>query len=271
MKMNKKGILIGVFSLVILYFVICIIFVIPKGIKYSKTVFLGSDTKVSIKNNSINVYNEANKYLKQAIKIYFKNEFIDGYIYTSQDDSKDIFITNKNGDRLSIYSTIIAHTPDVSIKIKESETKESDNIEDVYNFANSNNIAITDETELDYLRIDSIDIDDDKSNEEIYSVGLINYEVEHSDEEETKEDVVINKSYISFVYMKKSDKYILIDKIESEGEPASFIQLSFAKLIDFDNDDNYEFVIERMMSAYGPYYYDLYNYGNNKFTKIGGE
>ena len=43
------------------------------------------------------------------------------------------------------------------------------------------------------------------------------------------------------------------------------------KLIDFNNDGDYEFVIKKQMTEYGPYYYELYNFDGNEFTKIGGE
>ena len=139
-------------------------------------------------------------------------------------------------------------------------------------FIQTNNLGLSDDIELDYLEVDTVDIDDDGIDEYIYSVGLIDYEDLGNDDEvieDTEEET--NQKYVSFVYTKKDDRYILIDKIDTEGDPVSYVRLSFAKLIDFNNDNNYEFVIEKMMSEYGPYHYELYNLNNYSFTKIGGE
>ena len=112
---------------------------------------------------------------------------------------------------------------------------------------------MTAESELDYIKITNFDYDNDGNEEYIYSVGIFN-----------------NDKYNSFVYMKVDDKYILIDSEESDNNP-DYKRLYFIKLIDFNSDDNYEFVVEKMMSEYGPDYYELYNFDDNKFTKLGGE
>jgi hypothetical protein len=117
--------------------------------------------------------------------------------------------------------------------------------------------------ELDYQEITKIDIDIGGEEENIYSLGLIKYNEDEEDD--------FNSKYESYIFLKKDGKYFIIDKIDSNGEQVAYIKLSFAKLIDFNKDGNYEFVVEKSMSEYGPYYYELYNFDGSKFTKIGGE
>ena len=45
----------------------------------------------------------------------------------------------------------------------------------------------------------------------------------------------------------------------------------FKREIDFNNDNNYEFVVSKMMSEYGPTYSEVYSFDGTEFTKIGGE
>ena len=45
----------------------------------------------------------------------------------------------------------------------------------------------------------------------------------------------------------------------SDNDIFKNVRLSFYKLIDFNNDSNYEFVVNKRMSEYGPDYYELYN------------
>ena len=48
-------------------------------------------------------------------------------------------------------------------------------------------------------------------------------------------------------------------------------KLYYSVLIDFNNDNNYEFVVSKMMSEYGPTYSEVYSFDGTEFTKIGGE
>ena len=267
---NKKGILILVISLVATYLLINIIYLIPSGKKYSNTVFLGSSTKVNVKGNTIKVYNEDRKLSKQKAKVYFKKKFVDGYILSEKTDSSNgsnvIYATNEKNHNIVTSGVFIVHTPDISIKIKDTDPYESKDLTDIYELAKVNNIAIGDYFDLDYQEITNVDIDADGKDEYIYSVGLIKSSGVAEEDGETLED-----TYDSFVFVKKDNEYFLIDRAESDGDSVTYIKLSFEKLIDFNNDDDYEFVIEKMMSEYGPYNYELYNFNGKEFTKLGGE
>ena len=256
---NKKTIFILLISLIMFYLIISIIFFVPIGKNYNRPIFIGSSTKVYIKDKKISIYNEDKKIRKQKTKIYFRDEFIDGYLVSDADSSTGVennyFAHTDNGDLLSFNNCLIAHTKDISIKIKPNNRIDSSDLEDVYKFASSNSIILSSNVELSYLYINNIDIDDDGNDEYIYSVGLID------DEDE----------YKSFVFMKRDNKYILVAREESENSGVNSISLVFNNLIDFNNDDDYEFVVGKFMSEYGPDYYELYNFDGDEFTNIGGE
>ena len=258
---NRKTLLLLVIILIIFYIAITIILSLPKGKKYSQTVFIGNFTKVNVNNGKINVYNEDVETRKQDIKIYFKEKIIDGYFYTEEvdyDESKyGYIICNENGDYLSFDSTFILYTKDLFIDIKNIDTYESRDLSKIYDFSNTNNYSLPPLIELDYLRISNFDLDNDGVDEYIYSVGLI----ENSDTE---------SNYESIVFYNAGDKYVLID-YEKAPYRADYKRLYFTNIIDFNNDGEYEFVVEKMMSEYGPDYYDLYSFDGSAFTKLGGE
>lgn len=257
MNKNKKGILLLVVLFIVIYIIISILISIPKGKKYKNTVFIGSNTKVNINNGIITVNNDNSELIKQKVKTFFKKDFIDGYISSETGDTYGVVynVYDLDGNILLPDSSVIAHTLDISIKVKDSNAFESRELDDIYSFAKSSNITLPSDIQLDYLNITTFDLYDDGNEESIYSFGLIEDQTEYS----------------SFVYLKKDNKYYLIDREESNYDGVSNVRLHFLKLIDFNNDGNYEFVVEKMMSEYGPYYYELFNFDGKSFTKIGGE
>ena len=75
-----------------------------------------------------------------------------------------------------------------------------------------------------------------------------------------------------FSYAKNWNRVInAIAKVESENKGVANTSLIFNNLIDFNNDGEYEFVVGKVMSEYGPDYYELYNLDSEKFTRIGVE
>ena len=259
MVKNKKIIFLIIIFLIAFYIILSIILAFPKGKTFNKTVFLGSGTKVSINNGNINVYNEDVEIKRQKVKVFFKGDFVDGYISSNTGESSGIeniyTVTNKDGDYLLPEYTLIAHTPDINIKVKESTVNNSVDYGEFYKFAESNNISLPSEIELDYMKINTLNIDNDNNDEYIYSVGF------------TKN----TSEYASYVFLKNDDNYTLIVSDTTKKEAGRFNRLYFADLIDFNEDNNYEFVVNRWLSEYGPDYYELYSYNGSKFTKIGGE
>lgn len=258
---NKKIILYAVTFLVVFYIVVTIVLNLPTGKKYKNTVFIGNYTKISVNNNKFDLYYKDEEAAKQKVKIYFKNKFVDGYIYSEKVDfdneQYNFVVYNTYNEFLSPDGELLAYTNDLSIKVKETTESESKNLSDIEDFLDYEKIKYDSPVEVDYIRINSIDYDDDGTDEKIYSVGL------RVGEEGTG-------NYYSYVYFKKNDNYIMIDQQKTDYNP-DYKRLSFYKIIDFNDDDNYEFVIRKIMSEYGPNYYELYNFNGNEFTKIGGE
>ncbi len=256
---NKKGILIIVVLLVIVYFVIDFVIKPSKGSEYNNTVFIGNSTKVTVDNGMINVYNKDVALATQKVKIYFNNKFIDGYIFSGKGTSDGVEnaygIYDEDNNYINTDSAIIAHTKDITIKVKEIDTTRTDDINEILYFCNSNNIVLNEDTAIDYIEKSSFDLNNDNVKEYVYSFGLL------------RED----NNYESYVYYSSNNENILIKKEDSKYAGASYTRLGLKGLIDFNNDDKYEFVISRILSEYGPDYYELYYYNGIGFTKIGAE
>lgn len=254
---NKKTLLYVVISLVVLYFIVSIIVSIPKTSKYEKTVFIGSNTKINLKDGNINIYNENSELDKLKAKIYFKGDFVDGYISSKKSESSEenIYVAyNEDMNLLLQESALIAYTDNLSIKVKDYNKMDGEDLEEVYKMANSNNITISKNALIDYYKIGCFE-DSSSEKEYVYSVGLI-------------ED---GTNYDSLVFIKKSSKYILLDRSYSENNTVSNIRLYFSGLIDLNNDNNYEYVIKNAQGEYGTSTYELYNFIKDSFTKIGGD
>ena len=260
MVKNRRGILVFAIVLVVIYFIISLIMNYAfKGKKYNNTVFIGDYTKVEISNKNIKVYNDNSKIRKQDAKIYFQKEIIDGYVMSENtginNGLNEYYAYNKKNEVLSFESVLIAYTKDLTLKFIDFENNESDDIELAKSILKANNIIVSDDIELNTFNISSLDYDNDGNIEYIYSIGLI--------EDETE--------YDSYIYLMKDDEYHLIAREESDYNSIEYTRLYFSNLIDFNSDNDYEFVVSKVTSEYGPNYYELYNFDGDSFTKIGGE
>ena len=251
MKKNKNILLIVIALCIILYLLIGIIPSFFKGKEYKNTVFIGSSTKVIVNGDILKVSNKNEKIRKQKVKAYFNDEFIDAYIDSEEGDTTGIIynIYDEEGNALLTDHALFAYTNDLALKVISKNTNESEDLKEIYSFAQSQNIHLSEDNMLDYMIVNNLDIDSDGKDEYIYSVGLI----------------VDAEEYDSFVFIKDDNTYKLISREESSYDEVSNVRLLFFNLIDFNNDNRYEYVIERIMSEYGPFYYDLYD---NSFARI---
>ena len=289
---NKKRILIIIIILICIYLAIYVISIFPKGKKYENTVFIGDTTKVTVKDGKISVYNEDKKLLNQKAKIYFKKKFIDGYLVSKESESTGSKYTinalNDKNETLILERTLIACTNDVSIDVINVTRSKCNDLSILYSFLDSNNTIITTEFEVDYFNVSTFDLDDDGTNEYVYSAGLISYDFGEDVEEDTDEieedDITLDESeiefeeydsendktkYVSLIFFEKDGKYFLINTAKSTYDE-NYNCFEFLNPIDFNNDGNYEFTVLNQKSEYGPYYYELYNFDGKTFTKIGG-
>ena len=259
MNKNRKGLLIIIVILVLVYFILSIVkYTNSHKTNYKNTVIIGDFTKVEISNNEIKVYND-NTYLEnKKLYFYFKGEEIEGYITSSNNGStggKYMYVAHKlDGTKLNFDSAIIGYTKDTKLKFKEVNNKRISDMTEVNNFLKSYNSIVSDNIRVERIIESTVDVEGDGVYENIYSVSMI-------------ED---GSDYDSFVFMKKGENYILISREISEVSTNS-IRLKLLNIIDCNNDGEYEFVISKMMTEYGPNYYELYNYNGDSFTKIGGE
>lgn len=253
---NKKGLLIIIIILVVIYFLISIFINLFNGKKYSNTVFIGDYTKVQIKNNKIRVYNQNSNLKGQDVKVYFKNNVIEGYINSSDNGVnnglKEYNVFNEKGESLIFENVLIAFTKDLSPSFKKVVTSHSDDKDLVKKILKNSNIIYSDNFVLNYFNISNFDIEGDDKDETIYSIGIIDDETE----------------YKSYAIYNKDEKYYIIDREESNYNGIEYTRLIFSNLIDFNNDDNYEFVVEKVISEYGPDYYYLYNFEDSEFAML---
>jgi len=255
---NKKILIFLIAILILFYLLIDNIDTIFNK-KYSNMFFIGDFTKIEVKKDIISVYNDNSLIKNQKVNFYFKDREVAGYITSEVSGSNGgeyVYVAHDNdGNLLSFENSLFGYTKNLKpefLKVENTQIKEMD---EVINFMKSNNIALTSDMEIERIIVSSFDFDKDGKNEFIYSVNIIKNE---------------NK-YDSFVFMKKDDEYILIAREESDYVDVNFVRIKLFNIVDFNNDGDYEFVISRMMSEYGPNYYELYNFDGNKFTKLGGE
>ena len=255
MVKNKKIVLILIIILIILYFVISI-FSFDKI--YKNTVFIGNYTKVEVNSGDINVYYDNSKIKRQEVNYYFQKEIVDGYILSDNtginNGLNEYYALNKDEQILSFENVLIGFTKDLSLKFKDIKKNISDDSDLAFKILENNNVSVTSNSVLDIIGISKVDYDDDGNEESIYSIGLYD-----------------DSNYYSFIFFLKDDKYAMITKNQSAFNEIEYTRLDFVSLIDFNNDDNYEFVISKVDGEYAPDYYELYNFDGIKFNKIGGE
>lgn len=271
MNKNKKILLYSVILLIAFYVLVEIVLSVSDGKKYKKTIFIGNTTKVHVSNEDISIDNSNVKLSRQNVKIYFKKNIIDGYIDSEKVDFDDITynynIYDKKSNILSPETTLIAYTDDMDVKIKNVETRDSEDLGELYAFAKSNMVTLPSAIGLEYVRISSFDYNDDNKDEYIYSITFSenDFSYEENDNYEDKQN------WHSIIFLKMDDKYILLDQKEDSVNIMERTNLKFVALIDLNNDGNYEFIVSKKNGEYGPVTYELYNFDGTKFVKIGGE
>lgn len=256
MKKKERVILIIIASLVFLYIAIS---VIVSHINLNKnTIYLGTGTRIYIRNNQFVISDKDIKIDKQNVKIYFNKKIIDGYVLTEEESStgydNNLHAYSNDGEYLSFYSSLIAYTKDLKVKFLNIENENIDNISLIKNYLVQDDIDIN-KIQLDYLTVSTFDLDNDDELELIYSLGLIN-----------------NNEYDTIVVMLKDDDYYLLSQESSEYiNDEDVTRLELFGIMDFNNDNNYEFVLIKTVSEYSSNNYELYNFDGNDFIKIGIE
>lgn len=235
--------------LIITYFIISIYFVF---IKKDNIIYLGSSTKVKIKGDNIIITeNNETSYIKKA-KVYFNEEFIDGYIrsvYEDYNDSKSYQILDKNFNLLNSTDGLIAYTGKMNIKVANIEKKasvtdaEKKELEEI-SVENNLEGSLSDFIKVEY------NLDNDKEKEVIYSYTVSNVE-------KTSTITIITDD----------EDYEVIDM--QSGNPLSpgLKRSYFYKLIDFEGDNSYEIVLYQSNGDDAKGQYKIYKYINGTIVK----
>lgn len=243
--------------LIIVLFIVLVILTIFVYIKKSKsTIYLGYYTKVTIKDNKINVVKKNSKLNLTKAKIYFNDDFVDGYLKSSKSkQSNGVTLYNaynEEGTILRFTNDLIAYTGKSSIKIANANilnkpiNKDLSIITDFLNGENGNGISLDYSYDYeDYKKI-IYDFDNDGENETIYSLDII----EGSTTEYT------------YVFLVDGEKIELIDSKKGEITKPDLKKISFFNLIDFNGDGKYEIVLKLSTGDYGYNYYKIYSYDN---------
>lgn len=248
---EKKNILIIVLLVV---FVILSIYVLIN--KSNNILYIGSNTKIRIKNNEIKITNKNSKINLTKAKILFNNDFVDGYLKSSKSDINNkvnIYNAyNEDGKVLRFTDDLIAYVGKVNIKIAEPNILEIPLDKDliiVENFLKTDlGNGITLDYSINYVDYKKVvyDIDKDGDNEYIYSLEVIEGET---------------KSY-TYIFIYDDEEYKLVDRRKGKITTADAKKISFFKLIDFNDDGKYELVLRLKNGDYGTNTYKIYEYND---------
>ena len=250
--MNKKSLTIILSIILVILIIIGIIIIINIPKKYKNTIFLGRNTKVSVKDNNLIITTDDEKVKKQNAYIYYNNYVIEGYILT-EDEGSSSYNNNLHAydmkDRyLTFDSTLIAYTKDLNIKFISTKNELLDDLEELENYFVEDEIDISN-FEIDYIIKSTFDVNKDGKNEYIYSLGLID-----------------DTQYYSLIIMKKDNKYYLIDEYDSNYEYSEGTKLELVCILDYNNDNNYEYIVSKVDEEQNTF--SFYNFNNYKFNKI---
>ena len=242
----------------ILIIILLIIFIILNFSVYlinkKNVIYLGSITKIEVKNNNIKIYNEKSKLNLIKAKIYFNGSFINGYLKSDRGNINNKAILykayNESGTSLRFTEDLIAYTGKAKINISDANviTNILDGDKEIIsNFLRSDyGDGIGLDFSLDYKEYKKViyDIDNDGDKEYLYSLNLI---------EE-------NKTSYSYVFIIDDDELKVINSKKGDITDQKYDVISFFKLIDFNDDGKYEIVLRLKNGEYGDNVYKIYNY-----------
>ena len=240
---HKKIILISfVFGYIIITFVINFIN------KNNNIIYLGNYTKVRVTDNNITV-NYSNDNLRYTpIKLYFNNNFINGFIESTDHDYYSIY--DESGVVLHSNKIIIAYSGDYDLKVinlDSSDYYNNKDLEKLEEIKNSNNLI----GEIKSFKKVTYDLDNNSEKEDIVSVQLKN-----------------DGTVISIVYVVINDNPILLNQIQGEEDGPNCQTETLDYLIDFNEDNIYEIVTNRDEGIDAPTYEIIYEYVAGEYKEI---
>lgn len=251
--MNKKRLTIILSIILFILIIVGIIVIINIPKKYKKTIFLGRNTKVSLKDNNLIITTDDEKVKKQNAFIYYNNYVIEGYILTEEEGSSsyknNLHAYDMKNRYLVFDPALVAYTKDLNIKFINLNNELIDDFAIIEDYFEINDIDISD-AEIDYIIDSKFDIDKDGKDKHIYSIGYI----------------IDDNQYYSLVIMKQDNKYYLLSQEISDYSYMEGNKLELTCIMDYDNDNNYEYIISKINEE--QINFNFYHFDGTKFIKI---
>lgn len=250
---NNRKIIYLVISIVIIFIVVGIIMLFLSGKKYKNTIFIGNNAKYTIEGGKIVLSTKDEKARKQRVKVFYNNQIIDGYVKTEDEGSSEfkhnIHIYSKDKELLSNEQNTFAFSKGLSLTIIGINSKYVEELSDMIPIIRQTGIDIT-TVDPNYFMVYSFDIDEDKVNEHIYTMGL----------------TYNNTEYYSRVIMEKDGNYYLIAEETSNSDEDDKVSLDLFGILDFNSDGYYEYVVSRDSGEFNEVEYNIYNFDGVAFS-----
>lgn len=245
--MNRKSRLL--IFLIILYIVVSI----ALSLMFNKKneLYIGNFTKISIYKHKLVIKNKNNKLYNKKAKVYFNEQFIDGYLYSMDSgfyNNYKAVDTYKN--KLQFNDDFIAYTGNNKINISKPHQSliTSEELNQISSELEIDKTKILESNSKKYI----FDIDSNGQTETIFSIRY------------DKDD----KEFVSYFVLLSNNKYTVFDKYKSSKNSMTKKEENLYRFIDFYNKGKYEVVIQYVPVDEMPHHYKLFTFKNGKLSRI---
>lgn len=236
--------------LIILYFLSSILL----NVFYKENIiYFGDTTKVVVSKNKFKIINK-NKYISnKKIKLLFNNKFIDAYLYSNSDYNSNgikYYAISSNKEKISLYNNLLGYSNNINTKFYDLIIYNNIYSEDetlIKEYIQEKNLTLDDNRIIKRI---SFDLDNDGIKENIYSISIID-----------------ESYYYTFNFI--VDKEIIsISESKNKNESVKKKYDNIYKIIDINNDKDYEIVLVKNNGEDELLTYDFYRYVNGEAIKI---
>lgn len=238
--------------IVVFLLVVCVIIIVLFEFVNSRTIYIGSNTRIISFGPKIYKFNSNKKVLLKKVNVYRDGKQVKGFLKSSKEEGKyGYYVVNSNNKTMNV-DPLIASGSFAKLNVVSSKYYDNNYNEDIINrISELLEKEISFNSVMNYKRI-SFDIDNDSVEEEIY---LILYNE--------------NESFVTNIFVYKNENVIsIIDSEIDYTEADSIESYSLAGLIDFNNDKMYEIVLSKSTGDDTPTVYDIYTFSNDTVKKI---
>ena len=236
--------------LVILYFVTSFSI---STFKKENVIYFGETTKVIVSKNSFKIVDDNKKINNKKVKILFNNKFIDAYLYSSNDFNYNRIIyyaITENKEKLSLYNNLLAYSNDVNTKFYDLTIYNNIYSEDetlIREFISEKNLSLDNISNIKRI---SFDLDKDSKKENIYTISIIE-----------------NKYFYTYNFIVDDEINVISESMDKNASVKKKYD-NIYKIIDINNDNNYEIVMVRNNGEDEALTYRFYKYVNGEVVRI---